>query len=81
MLKLERGLLARCDSLSVGDKLREWDLQRRCELGEIAVARVPQTALDISDVGPVHSCEVGQSLLRETVNFCASSSYRFAKSF
>lgn len=74
-----RGLLAP-KPLSASDKLRQRQFQSRRELDEIPIARVSQTTLDLADVGPVHPGKVGQSLLREPVDFTASRPNRIAKS-
>ena len=66
--------------LGASDKLRERHFKSRRELDEVPIAWVPQPALDLADVGPVHASKIGQPLLRETVDFVAPRPNRIAKS-
>lgn len=68
------------EPLSPSDKLRQRHLKRRREFDEIPIARVPQPALDLADVGPVHPGKIGQPLLREAVDFATPRPNRIAKS-
>jgi hypothetical protein len=65
---------------SAGDKVRQRQFQGRRELDEVPIARIPQPALDLADVGPVHPGKIGQPLLREAIDFTAPCPYCFAKS-
>lgn len=71
--------MTRRHSLSASDKLRQRDFERPGQLDEIPVARIPQPALDLADVRPVHPGKIGQSLLREAVDFAAPFPNRIAK--
>lgn len=66
-------------SLGASHQLRQRHFKRRRELDEVPIARIPQPALDLADVGPVHAGKIGKSLLRETVDFIAPRSNRIAK--
>jgi hypothetical protein len=72
--------VTRRDSLGASDKLGQRNFKCRGQLDEIPIARIPQPALDLADVRPVHPGKIGQSLLRETVDFATSCPNRIAKS-
>ena len=76
---LAQTFLVRRNSLNASDKLRQRDFERRRQLDEIPIARIPQPALDLADVRSVHPGKIGQSLLRETVDFAAPCPNRIAK--
>lgn len=72
-----------CEALaafSASNKLRQRHIQRRGQLDEIPIARIPQPALDLTDVGAMHPGKIGQPLLGEAVDFAAPCPYCFAKS-
>lgn len=72
-----------CEALAAfgaSNKLRQRHIERRRQLDEIPIARIPQPALDLADVGAMHSSKIGQPLLREAIDFATPRPYRFAKS-
>jgi hypothetical protein len=68
------------NTLGSSDQLRQRYFERRRELEEVAVARISQPALDLTDVSAMHSSKVSESLLGQAVDFPSPRAYRFAKS-
>ena len=72
-----------CEALAAfgaSNKLRQRHIQRRRQLDEIPIARIPQPTLDLADIGAMHSGKVSQPLLGETIDFATPRPYCFAKS-